>query len=167
VKIARREYREFVEKGIDQGRRPELQGGGLVRSAGGDKRGLLGRKKEEREKGDERILGSGDFVVNALQKAGKSFEAKQSRRPPLKALIDIVSESFGVSAKQLKSGSRRRAMVQARSVVAYVAVRRYGYKGFEVAEALASSSPSVSRNIEKGESILDNNKELKIEFPVT
>jgi hypothetical protein len=51
--------------------------------------------------------------------------------------------------------------------VAYVAVRRYGYKGFEVAEALASSSPSVSRNIEKGEFILDNNKELKIEFPVT
>jgi REP element-mobilizing transposase RayT len=167
VNIARREYREFVEKGIDQGRRPELQGGGLVRSAGGDKRGLLGRKKEEREKGDERILGSGDFVADALQKAGKSFEAKQSRRPPLKALIDIASEAFGVSAKQLKSGSRRRAMVQARSVVAYVAVRRYGYKGFEVAEALASSSPSVSRNIEKGEFILDNNKELKIEFPVT
>jgi hypothetical protein len=36
-----------------------------------------------------------------------------------------------------------------------------------LAEALASSSPSVSRNIEKGEFILDNNKELKIEFPVT
>ena len=33
VKIAHREYREFVEKGIDQGRRPELQDGGLVRPA--------------------------------------------------------------------------------------------------------------------------------------
>ncbi len=32
---------------------------GLVRSTGGDKRGLLGRTKEEREKGDARILGSG------------------------------------------------------------------------------------------------------------
>ena len=51
--------------------------------------------------------------------------------------------------------------------MAYVAVRTYGYKGFEVAEALASSSPTVSRNIEKGEYILDKNKELKIEFPVT
>jgi hypothetical protein len=34
----------------------------LARSAGGNKSGLLGRKKEEREKGDARILGSGDFV---------------------------------------------------------------------------------------------------------
>jgi len=50
-KVARRRYREFVEKGIAQGRRPEFQGGGLVRSAGGNKAGLLGRSKEEREKG--------------------------------------------------------------------------------------------------------------------
>jgi len=31
-------------------------------SAGGNRSGLLGRKKEEREKGDARILGSGDFA---------------------------------------------------------------------------------------------------------
>jgi hypothetical protein len=58
----RRSYRQFVKNGVDQGSRPELQGGGLIRSAGGDKRDLLGRKKEEREKGDERILGSGHFA---------------------------------------------------------------------------------------------------------
>ncbi|MBW2663149.1 MAG: hypothetical protein JRD93_14445 [Deltaproteobacteria bacterium] len=52
LKEARRRYRQFVEKGIKQGRREDLQGGGLVRSSGGDKRGLLGRKKGEREKGD-------------------------------------------------------------------------------------------------------------------
>ncbi len=61
-RIARKRYREFVKNGVDQGKRPELQGGGLVRSAGGNKVGLLGRKKEEREKGDARILGSGDFA---------------------------------------------------------------------------------------------------------
>ncbi|MCK4485265.1 MAG: transposase, partial [Desulfobacterales bacterium] len=54
--VARRRYRHFVKNGIDQGTRPELQGGGLVRSAGGDKRGLLGRKKDEMELSDERIL---------------------------------------------------------------------------------------------------------------
>lgn len=32
---ARRKYRQFVEKGIDVGRRPELVGGGLIRSVGG------------------------------------------------------------------------------------------------------------------------------------
>jgi REP element-mobilizing transposase RayT len=48
-RVARRRYREFVKNCIEQGKRPELQGGGLVRSAGGHKSDLLGRKKEERE----------------------------------------------------------------------------------------------------------------------
>ena len=44
------------------GRRKDLQGGGLIRSAGGDRAGLLGQKKEDQERGDARILGSGDFA---------------------------------------------------------------------------------------------------------
>jgi hypothetical protein len=59
---ARRRYLQFVKNGVDRGSRPELQGGGLIRSSGGNRAGLLGRKKEDRELGDERILGSGDFA---------------------------------------------------------------------------------------------------------
>ena len=51
TKDASRRYRQFIKNGVAQGTRPELQGGGLVRSASGDKRSLLGRKKEERGKG--------------------------------------------------------------------------------------------------------------------
>ncbi len=54
VKVARREYREFVEKGIDQGTRPELQGGGLVRPAcharAGDLLSEIGVRATERSK---------------------------------------------------------------------------------------------------------------------
>jgi hypothetical protein len=32
---AKREYLSFVSKGIDEGRKPELVGGGLLRSVGG------------------------------------------------------------------------------------------------------------------------------------
>jgi putative transposase len=35
--VARRAYRAFVEKGIAQGRRVDLTGGGLLRSAGDGK----------------------------------------------------------------------------------------------------------------------------------
>jgi hypothetical protein len=55
-------YFTGIKNGIDQARpprlrprdagwgtRPELQGGGLIRSAGGKKADLLGRKKEERD----------------------------------------------------------------------------------------------------------------------
>ena len=38
------------------------------------------------------------------------------------------------------------------------------FKGVEVAEALSLSSPTVSRIIEKGEIILDNNGELAVEL---
>ena len=104
-KVARRRYRDFVKKGIDQGARKELQGGGLVRSAGGHKAGLLGRKKEDREKGDERILGSEDFVNEALSKAGEEWESQAGPRPPLEALINAVSKAFNLSCQQLKSRS--------------------------------------------------------------
>jgi len=32
---ARRYYRRFIQEGVGQGKRPELTGGGLIRSAGG------------------------------------------------------------------------------------------------------------------------------------
>ena len=114
----------------------------------------MGRKKEEREKGDERILGSGDFVSEALSKAGEEWESQTRPRPLLEALIKAVSEVFDLSSQQLKSRSRRRPIVDARSVVAGVAVRDHGYKGTEVAKALSLSPSSVSRIVECGENIL-------------
>ena len=163
-KVARRRYREFVKNGIDQGTRLELQGGGLVRSAGGNKVGLLGRKKEEREKGDERILGSGDFVNEALSKAGEEWESQAAPRPPLEALINAVSEAFDLSSQQLKSRSRRRSIVDARSVLARVAVRNHGYMGIEVAEVLSLSPSSVSRIVENAENILHNKKDIVVKI---
>ncbi len=50
--VARRKYRAFVEKGADQGRRPELVGGGLIRSAGGWKQAKKVLKSMGRVKGD-------------------------------------------------------------------------------------------------------------------
>jgi putative transposase len=37
VRAARRAYRAYVERGIGEGRRPDLAGGGLLRSSGGGK----------------------------------------------------------------------------------------------------------------------------------
>jgi putative transposase len=141
-KVARRKYRDFVKKGIDQGARKELQGGGLVRSAGGHKAGLLGRKKEDREKGDERILGSGNFVNEALSKGGEEWESQAGPRPPLEALINAVSKAFNLSCQQLKSRrSRKRPLVDARSVLARIAVINHGYKGDRGCESFIPESP--------------------------
>ena len=73
---ARRRYRQYVEKGIADGRRSDLIGGGLVRSAGGWSVVKAMRKGFDRIKGDERILGDGAFVESVLEAAQEDLERK-------------------------------------------------------------------------------------------
>ena len=203
-KTARRRYRQFVKKGIDQGVRPELQGGGLVRpacharsertlnrkkrgfatenrgiwdivckaragrSAGGDKRGLLGRKKGERDlpdspkaldggrgKGDQRILGSGDFVANVMKDANEVLDQTAKFDISLDELISRVCAKFEIRVKDLVSKSRKRYLSQARGVVCYLAVDELGYSGDDVARSLRISGRGVSDCRERGKKILD------------
>ena len=62
VSSAWHRYNAFVKKRIADGRRPELVGGDLIRSAGGWSAVKMIRRNLQRIKGDERILGDGDFV---------------------------------------------------------------------------------------------------------
>jgi hypothetical protein len=154
-RVVRRRYRRFVKNGIDQGTRRDLQGGGLVRSAGGDKRGLLGRKKEEREKGDARILGSGDFVSRMLHESNKEFEKRTLNRPTLKAIIEEVTTRFGISSIALFSGSRNRQVSKGRAVISYLAVKKAGYTQKEVGDSLNVSRIAVKNSIQRGGKNLD------------
>ena len=61
---------------MDQGRREDLTGGGLIRSTGGWAAGKELRKAKVHVKSDERILGDGDFVDEVLSKAEESFERR-------------------------------------------------------------------------------------------
>ena len=68
--------------------------------------------------------------------------------------MDIVSKASNMTTQQLKSSTRKRLNVQARSVFAHIAVRNYGFKGVEISKALSSSPPTVSRMVEKGQNVL-------------
>jgi len=160
-RIARRRYRQFVKNGIEQGRRPELQGGGLVRSAGGNKAGLLGRKKEEREKGDARILGSGDFVNEALMKAGEEWKKGEKKKMPLVQLIGKVGSHFDLKEASIISASRKGKISEARGIICYLAVNDLGYSASEVARALDLRRVSAGQCVTRGEKLLDNNLDLR------
>ena len=67
------------------------------------KSALLGRKKEEHEQGDERILGSGDFVSEIIKESEKRWEETTWDRIPLEALIQEVAEHMGISPIALLS----------------------------------------------------------------
>ncbi len=75
-----RAYREFVGKGAAAGRQPELTGGGLIRSTGGWDAVKKLRKSGIRLKGDERILGDTDFVLNMLARANGDLSEKTRLR---------------------------------------------------------------------------------------
>lgn len=134
VKVSRRRYRQFVKNSVEQGKRPELQGGGLVRSAGGDKAGLLGRKKKEREKGDERILGSGEFVGNILADSEKIEGYKLLKKVSLSELVEKVSTYLDADKDEVLSGNRRQKNCHARDLISFVAAKSMGYKFNEIAE---------------------------------
>ena len=150
VTVARRRYRDFVEKGIAQGRRLEFQGGGLVRSAGGNKAGLLGRAKEEREKGDARILGSGHFVEATLHQSEKSLERKYRTKKPIDDLIKVTAEAVGLSPESICSGSRKPGISNARAMVAHMAIEEMGHSATDVASHLGIKQTSVLQSVKKG-----------------
>ena len=66
---ARKAYRQQVLEQSSQGRQAELTGGGLIRSMGGWSAVRARRKQSAQEVGDERILGSSEFVQEMLAQA--------------------------------------------------------------------------------------------------
>jgi len=156
LKVARRRYRQFVKNGIDQGKRPELQGGGMVRSAGGEKAGLLGRSKEEREKGDARILGSGDFVGSILADSGQIEGYKFLRKVSLPELVEKVSTYLDADKDEVLSGNRRLKNCHARDLISFVAAKSMGYKFNDISETLGIHPVTAGRCAEKGKKLIDN-----------
>jgi len=174
VKVSRRRYRQFIKNGVDQGKRPELQGGGLVRSAGGNRAGLLGRKKDARDppaspertqtrdgglgKGDERILGSGDFVVEILNKSNE--HQRNGSVIPIKELANRVVGYFSIKIEDIVTKGQKRKISEARSVICYFAIKELEYSGVSVGKFLKIRRFSALRSAERGKKILDTDKRL-------
>jgi putative transposase len=108
--VSRKRYLDFVEAGFNQGRREDLGGGGLIRSAGGREQLAL-RSRDEWEKGDERILGGGDFVEAILR---SKQPQKRSADATVAEILDAVCKEWKVARTQLLGGSRARRISQAR-----------------------------------------------------
>jgi len=160
LKEARRRYRVFVEKGIKHGHRTDLQGGGLIRSAGGDRASLIGQKKEDREKADQRVLGSGDFVSEILQHANEDADRKKGRNISMAEVISRVCKEFDIKNDELMLDIRRAPYTHARSIISYFSINELDYSGADVAKALNVSRASVSKARSRGEKLIDKDQYL-------
>ena len=123
LKTGRRQYHAFVRSGLNQGRRPELVGGGLVRSLGGWKAiKKIPRKGMERAKGDQRILGDSDFVLSMLKSANEKYERGyelQAKGIDIEFVIKRVSDIYEIDPKKILSKGRQRKQADARGLLCY------------------------------------------------
>jgi len=140
--VAIRQYRDFVAAGVTQGKRPELVGGGLLRSYGGWRGVVELRRGREKYRTDERVLGSSSFIEEIVREAEKQEEGK-SRRVSLDTLISRISRDMGISIEAMTGGGRNRDVTSARASLAYVWVRHLGRSGHELGRALGVSPQSL------------------------
>jgi hypothetical protein len=150
-----------VEKGIAQGRRADLTGGGLLRSAGGWEGVKALREEKVYQRNDERILGGGDFVGRVLASAEEAMEKRYALRLrgfDLERVASRVSEVLKVKPEEVWAEGKYRRIVEARSLLCYWSVRELGVPMSSLARRLKISIPSVSDSVTRGRRIAEENQ---------
>jgi len=158
---ARAAYRSFVERGIPEGRRTDLIGGGLIRSAGGWDRVQKLRKANLFMKSDERILGSGAFVEEVLKQADEHLDRRYAMRAKgldFDGIVHRVAHFLKIKPADVLKRGKEPQTVMARNVLCYWASRELGVTTVEISKRLKICQSSVSRSALRGETIVANNR---------
>lgn len=144
-------YTRFIREGIGQGRKPELLGGGLIRSLGGWPQVVSMRRRGEKVVSDQRILGSGEFVEGLIKEANRRRkETLRLRRKArgLPSLAKQIAKAAGITEAELRSERRTRNISRARRRFSQTAIVELGYPAVQVARFLGVSSSAVVRAVE-------------------
>lgn len=153
LRRARDQYQSFVAEGVALGHRPELLGGGLIRSAGGWAAVSSLRRGRESYAADERILGGSDFV-EAVRKEVELAEARRVRARmrdiTTAELIGRVAKAVGIPLDRLLGPGRPRAVTRAREGIAYLWIEEMGRSGRVIARDLSLRPESVYRAAVRG-----------------
>jgi len=168
ARAAKKAYRSFVEKGISLGKRPELTGGGLIRSLGGWSEIKAYRRLREHGKGDERILGDSDFVESVLAIQNEHLERRyafQAQGVDFKRVVALVGGMLGLAAEAITAPSKQRHRADARALVCYLATRELGMTAISVARLIGITQPAVTRAGYRGEA-LAKERNLHLAAPI-
>jgi REP-associated tyrosine transposase len=153
-KDAVKAYRKFMDAGKGQGRRPELVGGGLIRSMGGWSRVLTLRKQGEAESFDDRILGDGDFVQDILTEADQRLARQIRARKKTRSISQWIKKrckESGIAEAELRAGSRRRAVSELRKEICIFLNGELGVSMAEIAREVGVGTSGVAMVIKREE----------------
>ena len=141
-----------MEDGKDQGRRPELVGGGLIRSLGGWSQVLPLRGTQERMEQDDRILGSRVFVTEIIREAGENIRRYvhvSELKPSIEKVIEAICRKEGVEEQEMRMGVRTRRHSKVRAKISYRLSREFGVSQAEIARQLGVCTSAVAKAIER------------------
>ena len=156
ISSARRNYRVFVSKGIAEGKRSDLTGGGLIRSLGGWQQVKALRRIGIRFKCDERILGDSEFVEQVLKEAEDRLErryALEAKGYGFDQVIERVAQVLSMNVSDVLKRSKDPQTVKARSLLCFWANRELGMTTVEISHRLKVSQSAVSRASMRGEKL--------------
>jgi chromosomal replication initiation ATPase DnaA len=110
------------------------------------------RKTREEISGDQRILGTGDFVERILSESGQLLRHRLSpaeRRKKVETILNEECQREGIELEELRMGSRRGKIPQVRSIIAQQLVRKLGMSLAEVARFLGVSTSAIFRIMQR------------------
>jgi len=145
-------YRNYVKKAIGEGRRPELVGGGLIRSLGGWSAVKAMRRSGGRELSDDRILGSGEFVERIIKEAEAKIKFQlpvSENHQKINEYISKICKNEKVSIDELTGGSRRKEVSGVRNRIAIELVKGRGVALAEVARRVGVSTSAISKILKR------------------
>lgn len=146
-------YREYVGKGIALGKRPELTGGGLIRSMGGWSIVKAMRNTGIKEESDARILGSSEFVSEVIKQADKMIKFQLPALELHKYInkeIEKQCKKEKVTVAMLQSGSRRLPLPKLRKVIVQKLINEHGISLAETARRIGISTSGVAQILRRG-----------------
>ena len=121
------------------------------------------RLKREKEywQGDDRILGDGDFVANALKVSEEEMEKTEEllrKGWNLDRLAKMVCQSLSVNPKELNKKGRANNLSQAKSAISYLANKKLGISRADLADYFQVSRPAITYIFKSGEKVVQNYK---------
>jgi transcriptional regulator with XRE-family HTH domain len=150
---ARKAYREFIRVGVTTQHIGNYSGGGLIRSSNAWEAADRQKREHVRCIGDERILGSSQFVEVALTEDELQIELKTLRRQQgwtLDKIIEDVCEFYGIPEQQLGTKARRNKLSLAKSLICYWGVEELGLTLTAIGRRLGISQQAVSKWVTLG-----------------
>ncbi|MGM0681276.1 MAG: transposase [Thermodesulfobacteriota bacterium] len=153
---SRRKYREFIVQGINEKRRDDLTGGGLLRSAGGWEAVKELQRSEIHMKSDKRILGDADFISDILSRAGEFLKRRYALRAngiDIDFIAGRVANLLAIPEDVIWQKGKSQHLVRARSLLCFWAVRELGESMTSLARRLNISTVAVSKSVTRGAEI--------------